>query len=70
MYTLCINDFMASGGDGYPAITGRAAVRETLDQMLAEYVRSASPISPSIQGRVVCTDSNLADDITCPVVIP
>jgi 2',3'-cyclic-nucleotide 2'-phosphodiesterase (5'-nucleotidase family) len=69
-YTLCINDFMASGGDGYPAMTGRAAVRETLDQMLAEYVKTASPISPSIQGRVVCTDSNLADDITCPVVIP
>jgi 2',3'-cyclic-nucleotide 2'-phosphodiesterase (5'-nucleotidase family) len=66
-YTLTINDFMASGGDGYPVMSGRAAVRETLDQMLSEYVKSASPISPSVQGRIVCTDSNPAD--ACPAVI-
>jgi 2',3'-cyclic-nucleotide 2'-phosphodiesterase (5'-nucleotidase family) len=68
-YPAAINDFMASGGDGYLVLSDRAAHRETLDQVLADYVISASPISPAIQGRIVCTDSNPGDSLECPAVI-
>jgi 2',3'-cyclic-nucleotide 2'-phosphodiesterase (5'-nucleotidase family) len=68
-YTIAINDFMAGGGDEYPVLTGRAANRDTLDQVLADYVKGSSPISPSIQGRIVCMDSDDADDLTCPAVV-
>ena len=67
-YTLAINDFMASGGDGYPAVSDRAATRDTMEQVLADYVVHGSPISAGIQGRIVCTDSNVADAAACPVV--
>jgi hypothetical protein len=50
-------------------LSDRAAHRETLDQVLADYVISASPISPAIQGRIVCTDSNPGDALECPAVI-
>jgi len=68
-YLVTINDFMASGGDGYLVLTDRAAHRETLDQVLADYVISSSPISPAIQGRIICTDSNPGDALACPAVI-
>jgi len=68
-FTIAINDFMSSGGDGYPVMTGRAANRETMDQVLADYVIQASPLSPSLQGRIVCVDSNPADALACPVAV-
>ena len=67
-YTLAENDFMSSGGDGYPDDIGSAATREPLDQVAADYITANSPISPSIQGRIVCTDSVGPDD--CPVPLP
>jgi hypothetical protein len=66
-YTLAINDFMASGGDGYPNVAGRATTRELMDQVVADFISSHSPISPSIQGRIVCTTSGSP---ACPVVVP
>ena len=56
-YTLAENDFMASGGDGYPVDIGSATTRELLDQVTAAYITANSPISPVIQGRITCTDS-------------
>ena len=41
-----------------------------MDQVLADYVTAGSPLSPSIQGRIVCTDSNGAAAPNCPVVLP
>ncbi len=67
-YTLAENDFMASGGDGYPVDIGSATTRDLLDQVTADYVAGASPISPSIQGRITCTDSVAPND--CPTPIP
>jgi hypothetical protein len=58
---------MASGGDGYPVFTPRITTRDIMDQVLADYVAANSPISPSIQGRIVCTT---AGSPACPVVIP
>ncbi len=67
-YTLAENDFMASGGDGYPVDIGSAVTRELLDQVTAAYVTANTPISPSIQGRIKCTDSVAPDN--CPVILP
>jgi 2',3'-cyclic-nucleotide 2'-phosphodiesterase (5'-nucleotidase family) len=67
-YTLAENDFMANGGDGYPVLIGRSVTREIMDQVLADHVTATSPLAPTIQGRIVCEDGNLADTIVCPVV--
>jgi 2',3'-cyclic-nucleotide 2'-phosphodiesterase (5'-nucleotidase family) len=67
-HTLAINDFMAAGGDGYPNVFSRVVTRELMDAVLADYVGANSPIGPSIQGRIVCTDSVAPND--CPVQTP
>lgn len=69
-YTIAENDFMANAGDGYPNFASRMVTREIMDQVLADYVTASSPISPSIQGRIVCADSNGATAPNCPVIIP
>jgi hypothetical protein len=61
---------MAAGGDGYPVFTSRATSQGILDQVTADYVAGHSPISPSIQGRVVCTDSNPGGGNVCPTQVP
>lgn len=66
-YTLATNDFLAAGGDGYPNVIDRSTTRELMDQVLADYIASTTPISPSIQGRVVCEDSNPLGGASCPV---
>lgn len=54
-YTLAINDFMAAGGDGYPDVADRATTRDVMEQVVADSIANAGTISPSIQGRIVCT---------------
>lgn len=66
-YLIAENDFMASGGDGYPDFSGRAATRDYMDQVAADYVTMNSPITPAIQGRIVCTTDG---SVLCPVVAP
>ncbi|HEU0041527.1 MAG TPA: 5'-nucleotidase C-terminal domain-containing protein, partial [Jiangellaceae bacterium] len=66
-YTLAINDFMASGGDGYPNVVSRTTTRDIMDQVLADYVAANSPLSPALQGRITCTTSGAT---TCPVPTP
>lgn len=68
-HSVAMNDFMASGGDGYPNVFGRSATRDILDQVLADHVALNSPLSPSIQGRIVCTDSNGATAPNCPAIV-
>ncbi len=68
-YALAINDFMASGGDGYPNVFSRITTRELMDQVVADWVSSTSPIAPAIQGRIVCTDADGAGvGNNCPTV--
>jgi 2',3'-cyclic-nucleotide 2'-phosphodiesterase (5'-nucleotidase family) len=69
-YKIAENDFMASGGDGYPVFTSRATSQGILDQVTADYVAANSPLHPTIQGRVVCTDSNPGGGNACPVPVP
>jgi hypothetical protein len=64
---LAINDFMAYGGDGYPAVFSRITTQNTMDQVLADYIAGNMPIGPAIQGRIRCTTSGAA---VCPVVVP
>jgi len=63
-YTLVTNDFTAAGGDGYPVFTSRITTRDTLDQVVADYIERIGTISPSIQGRIKCTGTG------CPTVTP
>jgi 2',3'-cyclic-nucleotide 2'-phosphodiesterase (5'-nucleotidase family) len=68
-YTLATNDFMAAGGDGYPVVISRMTSRNIMDQDAADYVAANSPLSPSIQGRITCTDANGAGvSPNCPVI--
>lgn len=69
-YSVAENDFIADGGDGYPVIRPRMTSREIMDQALADYVTANTPISPSIQGRIVCADSNTAAPPACPTPLP
>jgi 2',3'-cyclic-nucleotide 2'-phosphodiesterase (5'-nucleotidase family) len=64
VYSLAINDFMASGGDGYPVVIAKATTRDFMDQVLADFIEAQGTISPSIQGRINCVGA------TCPVVSP
>jgi hypothetical protein len=66
-YTLALNDFMASGGDGYPVVIARATLRGVLDEVVAAYLGELGTISPAIQGRIVCTTAGMT---ACPVVTP
>ncbi len=66
-YTIAENDFMANGGDGYPNFASRMVTRGIMDQVLADYITAAGTISPSIQGRIVCSTSGTP---ACPVVTP
>jgi len=66
-YTIAENDFMVSGGDGYPNFASRASTRDIMDQVAADYITAHSPVGPAIQGRIQCTTTGTP---ACPVVTP
>ena len=68
-YSVAINDFMQTGGDGYPPVGGRATSRELMDEVLANWIAANTPISPAIQGRINCTKLNAASPNNCPAII-
>jgi 2',3'-cyclic-nucleotide 2'-phosphodiesterase (5'-nucleotidase family) len=67
-YHLAVNDFMAAGGDGYPNVGSRAHSQGIMDQVTADYIAANTPLSPAIQGRVVCQDSNGTAAPNCPLI--
>jgi 2',3'-cyclic-nucleotide 2'-phosphodiesterase (5'-nucleotidase family) len=67
-YTLAINDFMSTGGDGYPVVASRVTSRDIMDQAVADWIGANSPLTPALQGRVLCTDSVAPNN--CPVQLP
>jgi len=69
-YSIAENDFMVTGGDGYPNFFARATTRDIMDQVLADFVTANTPISPTIQGRVHCFDANPGVGNDCPVGSP
>ena len=66
-YEIAENDFMAAGGDGYPNFSGRFHTQNFMDQVLADFIAANTPISPAIQGRIVCVTNGTPP---CPVVTP
>jgi 5'-nucleotidase, C-terminal domain len=64
-YSILENDFMANAGDGYPNFSSRMATLDLMDQVVADYVATSSPLSPTIQGRIACTDSDPAAAPAC-----
>jgi 2',3'-cyclic-nucleotide 2'-phosphodiesterase (5'-nucleotidase family)/predicted AlkP superfamily phosphohydrolase/phosphomutase len=70
-YSLTTNDFTASGGDGYPNNRSRMTTQDILDQDLADYITAqGGSVSPVIQHRIHCTDSNPGGGVACPVGSP
>jgi 2',3'-cyclic-nucleotide 2'-phosphodiesterase (5'-nucleotidase family)/predicted AlkP superfamily phosphohydrolase/phosphomutase len=71
-YTLAENDFMVTGGDGYPNFSSRATSRDIMDQVLADYIVANTPISPAVRaapnGRINCSDANGAVAPNCPAL--
>jgi len=67
-YTIAENDYMATGGDGYPNVYTRGTTQNIMDQVLADFITANTPIHPAIQGRITCIDTVLPND--CPVAIP
>jgi 2',3'-cyclic-nucleotide 2'-phosphodiesterase (5'-nucleotidase family) len=71
-YFFGTNDFTAGGGDGYQDFKSRITTQDILDQDLADYI-TAQPgglVSPAIQSRIHCTDSDLSTAPACPVGSP
>jgi 2',3'-cyclic-nucleotide 2'-phosphodiesterase (5'-nucleotidase family)/predicted AlkP superfamily phosphohydrolase/phosphomutase len=71
-YAFGTNDFTAGGGDGYQDFRARMTTQDILDQDLADYllVQPGGLISPTIQSRIHCTDSDLTAAPACPVGSP
>ena len=61
-YTIVTNDFVASGGDGYPNVASRMVTQDILDNVVAAWITANSPLTPAIQGRIVCVGA------TCPAI--
>jgi 2',3'-cyclic-nucleotide 2'-phosphodiesterase (5'-nucleotidase family)/predicted AlkP superfamily phosphohydrolase/phosphomutase len=66
-YTIAQNDFMATGGDGYPNVYSRGTTQAIMEQVLADHISANTPLSPQLQGRIVCTTSGAT---ACPVAVP
>jgi 2',3'-cyclic-nucleotide 2'-phosphodiesterase (5'-nucleotidase family) len=66
-YTLAINDFMASGGDGYPNVFAKATTRDVMDEVLAHFLEHEGTVSPERQDRVLCTSTGA---VSCPTFLP
>jgi 2',3'-cyclic-nucleotide 2'-phosphodiesterase (5'-nucleotidase family) len=69
-YKIAENDFMSTGGDGYPNFFARATTQNIMDQVVADYITANSPISPVIQGRIKCVDPNPGVGNNCPAGSP
>jgi 2',3'-cyclic-nucleotide 2'-phosphodiesterase (5'-nucleotidase family) len=71
-YFIAENDFMSTGGDGYPNFyfSGRVATLDYMDVKVTEYITAHSPISPVIQTRIHCVDPNPGVGNDCPVGSP
>jgi 2',3'-cyclic-nucleotide 2'-phosphodiesterase (5'-nucleotidase family) len=66
-YTVTINDFMMTGGDGYPNVRTSAATQDLLDQDVADYFATlpGNLVTPTVQHRVHCFDPNPGSGNNC-----
>jgi 2',3'-cyclic-nucleotide 2'-phosphodiesterase (5'-nucleotidase family) len=69
-YRIVQNDFMATGGDGYPNVFARGTTQELMDVVLADYIAANTPIAPALQGRIKCFSGAVLNAAPCPVKNP
>jgi len=71
-YLIAENDFMSTGGDGYPNFyfAGRVTALDYMDVVVADHITAASPVSPAIQARIHCVDPNPGAGNNCPAGSP
>ena len=71
-YTVVQNDFMASGGDGYPNVKAASTTQNIMDQDVSTYLQTHSqPLTPTIQGRITCIHGAGPQPANaCPVANP
>ena len=74
-YTIAENDFMATGGDGYPNFASRMTTQDIMEQVDGGlHRRRSSPLTPVVRafpnGRINCADSNGATAPNCPALVP
>lgn len=68
-YEIATNDFVVSGGDGYPNFFSRAVTRNIMVNDVSDWISDNSPLSPDLQGRITCVRIfNLAGP-ACPVTL-
>ena len=62
-YRVCTNNFLYGGGDGYEVFATKAQnVNETgllLSDVLVEYIKARSPVSPAVEGRITISEALL-----------
>ena len=71
-YRVVVNDFMASGGDGFTSLTRGTNVRGgdvPLDLAVSDYIKANSPVSPALEGRLSFAGS-LAPVTVLPNALP
>jgi hypothetical protein len=55
---IATNDFVASGGDGYPNFSSRMTSQDIMAQVLEDYITASGTISPFVlaapNGRINC----------------
>ncbi len=69
-YRIVQNDFMATGGDGYPNVFSRGTTQDLMDEVLADYITANTPVTPALQGRIKCVKLNAGSANNCPVPVP
>jgi 2',3'-cyclic-nucleotide 2'-phosphodiesterase (5'-nucleotidase family) len=63
-YSVLENDFMITGGDGYPNVLTRATTLDFMDAVVIDQIGHVTPLHPTIQGRIRCISSGAT---ACPV---
>lgn len=70
-YKIVENDFMATGGDGYPNFASRMTSGGIMAQAVADWLTANTPVNPFVlaapNGRINCTSSGAA---FCPTLVP
>ncbi|HLE14800.1 MAG TPA: alkaline phosphatase family protein [Anaerolineales bacterium] len=73
-YLIAENDFMSTGGDGYPNFyfSGRVTALDYMDVVVADYIagQPSATVSPAIQARIHCVDLNPGANNNCPAGSP
>jgi len=67
-YNVVMNDFMASGGDGYPNVASRMTTGAIMAQAVADWLAAGGTVDPFVLaapgGRINCTGT------ACPTLVP